>query len=150
MALPYDVARQLRDELELALVGPTRCLLGHDLAEMMFDRLRQSAAHNIAMQLCQDEDDRLAAETVIDVMNALWPSCAPEDCGEAEWWRTPVGRMCARSLGHHDSDSVTRSVAAAMLGTHPGTVARYVADGRLDRHPDGGITRASVLLRLSR
>lgn len=144
-----DVAVQIRGELDRAIVGPVGCLLGLDLADVLAERIRSRAA-TIAAVVCQDDDDRLAAEAVIDLMNALWPSCSPEECGEADWWRSPLGRMCARSLGREDSDSVTRSVAAAMLGTRPGTVARYVFDGRLERHPDGGVTRASVLLRLSR
>ena len=60
-----------------------------------------------------------------------------------------LGRLCARSVDYGDSDSVTRSVAAAMLGVHPGTVAQLAHRGTLDRHPDGGITRASVLLRIA-
>jgi len=143
------VERQLVDELDRVVCGPVRSLLGLDLDDLLQERIR-SRAPMLAAQVCQDEDDELAAETVIDIMGCLWPNCSPEEAGEASWWRTPLGRMCARSLGHQDSDSVTRSVAAAMLGVHPGTIARYVADGRLERHPDGGITRASVLLRLSR
>jgi len=144
-----DVTAQLVDELDRAICVPVRSLLGLDLDDLLGERIR-ARAPGIAAQLCQDEDDALAAETVIDIMGCLWPNCAPEDGGEAEWWRSPLGRMCARSLGHADSDAVTLSVAAAMLGVHPGTVARYVHDGRLEKHPDGGITRASVLLRLSR
>jgi len=149
MTVLDDVARQLADELDRAICGPVRSLLGIDLDELLQQRIR-SRAGGIAAQLCQDDDDALAAETVIDVMGCLWPNASPEECGQSEWWRTPLGRMCARSLGRDDADAVTQFVAAAMLGTHPGTVARYLHDGRLERHPDGGITRASVLLRLSR
>lgn len=99
----------------------------------------------LAAQVAQDTDDRLAAETVRDLIWALWRDADPP----AEWWRTPLGRLCARSVDYGDSDSVTRSVAAAMLGVHPGTVAQLAHRGTLDRHPDGGITRASVLLRIA-
>lgn len=143
------VARQLADELDRAIAAPAGSLLGLDLGELVHDRIA-SRSTLLAHQLCQDGDDRLAAETVIDVMAALWPSCEPEDAGEAGWWRTPLGRMCARSLGRDDSDSVTYSVAAAMLGVARGTVSTLVSRGTLDRHPDGGITRASVLLRAAR
>lgn len=143
------VARQLQDELDRAIVGPVGTLLGLDLAEMLVERI-QARSDLLAGQLCQDEDDRLAAQAVIDVMGVLWPRCSPEDVGEADWWRTPVGRMCARSLGRGDSDAVTYSVAAAMLGVARGTVSTLVSRGTLDRHPDGGVTRASVLLRLAR
>ena len=143
------VAWQLGDELDRATAAPAGTLLGLDLAELLAERI-QTRADLLAHQLCQDGDDRLAAQTVIDIMAALWPSCSPEDCGQAEWWRTPLGRMCARSLGHSDSDAVTYSVAAAMLGVARGTVSTLASRGTLDRHPDGGITRASVLLRLAR
>lgn len=143
------VARQLQDELDRAIAAPAGSLLGLDLGGLLAERIATRAAL-LADQLCQDEDDRLAAETVIDVMAALWPSCEPEQAGEADWWRTPLGRMCARSLGHTDSDAVTYSVAAAMLGVARGTVSTLASRGTLERHPDGGITRASVLLRAAR
>ena len=144
-----SVAQQICDELHRALVQPASALLGLDLADVLDDRIR-SRAPMLAAQLCQDDDDQLAAEVVVDVMGALWPHGAPEDVGEADWWRTPLGRMCARSLGHSDSDAVTYSVAAAMLGVARGTVSTLVHRGTLDRHPDGGVTRASVLARLVR
>lgn len=143
------VARQLADELDRAIASPAGSLLGLDLGELLADRIG-TRADLLAHQLCQDGDDRLAAESVIDVMAALWPRCEPEHAGEADWWRTPLGRMCARSLGHSDSAAVTYSAAAAMLGVARGTVSTLVSRGTLERHPDGGITRSSVLLRLAR
>jgi len=55
-----------------------------------------------------------------------------------------------RVLGTDDAEAVTYSVAAAMLGVTKGTASTLVQRGRLDRHPDGGITRASVFIRLVR
>lgn len=144
-----DVRRQIVDELDRTLAGPVSALLGQDLADMVRRRIRERAPM-LADQLSQDDDDNLSAETVIDIMATLWPNCAPEDCGQADWWRSPIGRLCARSLGRDDAEAVTRSVAAAMLGVSPGTVAQLTARGSLDRHPDGGITRASVMARLVR
>lgn len=144
-----DVERQIADELDRALAGPVSSLMGMDLGEMVRRRLGERA-RMLAGQLSQDTDDRLAAETVIDLMGCLWPHMSPEECGQADWWRTPLGRLCARSLGRDDAEAVTRHVAAAMLGVSPGTVAQLVARGSLDRHPDGGITRASVMARLVR
>jgi hypothetical protein len=140
-----ELERQIADELDRVLVHPVRLLLGHDLAELLDERAR-SQARVLAWQLAQDEDDRLAAQTVIDLMCALFPHCDPAP----EWWRTPAGRLCARSLGRDDTEAVTRSVAAAMLGVTPGTIAQLVHRGTLARHPDGGISRASVLARLAR
>lgn len=41
-------------------------------------------------------------------------------------------------------------VGPAMLGLRRGTVGVMASRGTLDKHPDGGITRASVLMRLGR
>lgn len=133
------------DELDRALVGPVRSLLGFDLADLLTERV-EARAPMLAAQLAQDDDDRLAAETVIDLLPAIWGQADPDP----DWWRTPLGRLCARSLGRADAEAVTHSVAAAMLGVHRGTVSQLVHRRTLDRHPDGGITRASVLMRLSR
>jgi hypothetical protein len=132
-----DVSRQLEDDLDRALTGPVGALLGLDLAEKIRERIT-ARAPMLAAQLTQDADDRLAGETVIDVLTAVWPSGDPDP----DWWRTPLGRVCARSLGNDDAEAVTHSVAAAMLGVTRGTVAQLVHRGTLDRHPDGGVTRA--------
>lgn len=142
------VVSQIRGELDRALAGPVGSLLGLDLSQQISQRIL-ARAPMLAHQL-QDADDRLAAETVIDLMTALWPHAAPEHVGRADWWQTPLGRLCARSLGRSDSESVTQHVAAAMLGVTRGTIAQMLARGTLDRHPDGGVLRASVLQRLGR
>lgn len=118
------------------------------------DRIAASQIRSVAEATCaalaQDADDKLAAEACLSVMTVLWPHGSPEDVGEPGWWRTPLGRLCARSLGRDDTEAVTHSVAAAMLGVTRGTVAQMVHRGTLDRHPDGGVLRASVLQRLAR
>lgn len=145
MSILDDVTAQLTDELDRALAGPVGALLGLDLKELVRRRVKERAPM-LAAQLCQEDDDRLAAETVLDVMLALWPQGDPEP----SWWRTPLGRMVARSVAHESTDAVTHAVAAAMLGVQRGTVGTMVHRGYLDRHPDGGVTRASVLARLAR
>lgn len=77
------------------------------------------------------------------------PSAQHSEKSQTKPLDTPT-RVCARSLGRDDAEAITHSVAAAMLGVHPGTVAQLVHRGTLDRHPDGGILRASVLQRLAR
>ena len=137
-----DLTRQLADELDVALAVPVAALLGLDLAEELRQRIADRRGSMAA--ILSGDDDAQAAELVIDIMGALWP----QGVTTPSWWRTPLGRACARSIGADGSESVTRAVAAAMLGVHPGTVAQLVHRGTLDRHPDGGITRASVLMRL--
>lgn len=138
------VTAQLRDELG-AVARAVGGVVGPELGLLIEDRTHETCVV-LAAELCSDED-RPAAEAVLTVMSVLWPDGTEPP---PEWWRTPAGRMVARSVGRDDSESVTRSVAAAMLGVSPGSVAQWVHRGNLDRHPDGGITRASVLLRLAR
>ena len=106
-------------------------------------RRAEGMAARTAPALASD-DDREAAQATIDVLCALWPGAVP-----AAWWATPVGRLCARSLGD-DPEAVTHSVAAAMLGVTRGTIATWVHRGDLARHPDGGVLRGSVMARLAR
>lgn len=143
-----DVAEQLAGELHWA-AAPIVALLPPDLGIHVTQALA-AQADTLAPQLCQDADDALAAQTAVDVMAALWPNGDPEHLGQGDWWRTPLGRMCARSAGHEESDAVTHSVAAAMLGLAPGSIGPMVQRGVLDRHPDGGVTRASVFARIAR
>lgn len=136
------VIRQIRSELS-GRIWPIATVLGQDIGEVAEQRITDRAGSIAA--LLRDPDDRLAAQTTVDLLNALFDSGDPPPA----WWRSPLGQVCAASLGTADAESVTRSVAAAMLGVHPGTVAQLVHRGTLDRHPDGGILRASVLQRIA-
>lgn len=138
------VLAQLVTELDGAIVAPTRDLLGLDLAEEAADRL-DARAGLLAAQLRAD-DPRLVGQTVIDVLGCLWP----HGVTDLQWWRTPVGRLCARSLAGEDVDTITQQEAAWMLGVTRGTVAQMVHRGTLARHPGGGVLRAAVLARLGR
>lgn len=129
----------------LAQLAP---FIGVDAHASLSTMLTGKAA-TIVRELNQTNDARLAAEACQTVMSICWPTGNP-DRDDPDWWRTPLGILCARSLGHTDAESVTHAVAAAMLGVHPGTVAQLVHRGTLDRHPDGRVLRASVLHRLAR
>lgn len=147
MTLHDQVTAQLATELG-GIASALGALVGaHEFVE--FERTLTGRVRSIAASLLS-LDDREAAQAVIDVMVVLWPNAAPEDCGRADWWSTPLGRVCARSLGRDDIEAVTQSVAAAMLGVTRGTIAQMVHRGTLDRHPDGGVLRSSVMQRLSR
>lgn len=138
-----DLAHQIAEELDRGLVMPVYALLGHDLGEMLRQRVRESAPR-LAAQLCGDTDHEIAG-TAQDLVIALWPHEDPDP----EWWRTPLGRRVAASYGIHDSEAVTISVASAMLGVHRSRVYQLIESGKLDHHPDGGVTRSSVMARLA-
>lgn len=137
---PKALAAQLRAELAARAValGP---FIGPDLALEVARRVERSAVRTAELLAA---DDDTAAEAVTDVMVALWPDCDPEDL-DPDWWRTPLGRACARSLGHDAAESVSHSVAAAMLGVPRSFIGTWKARGKLGRADDGGVSRASVL-----
>lgn len=99
-------------------------------------------ARRRAVAQLSSDDEHLAAQTVIDCAGHLWPLNP-----EPEWWRTPLGRLVARSVGG-ESVPVTQAEAAAMLGVTRGTIAQLVSRGSLARHPDGGVDRAAVFARM--
>jgi hypothetical protein len=137
-----ELAAQIRDGLG-AVVDPLGPLLGLDLADVLRDRVSSRAA-GLAEQLVS-RDHHVISETVIKLMNALWPIGDPP----ANWWRTPLGRAVAGSIRPEDIEAVAPSVAAAMLGVSRGRVYQLLEQGKLDRHPHGGVVRASVLQRLA-
>lgn len=141
---------QLCDELETRAFA----LRGLGLAFCdPFDELALSqikvASERLISQLTQDDDDHLSAQTAIDIMATLWPDALPEQCGKADWWQSELGRFIARAAGHDQGEAVTYAVAAAMLGLARGSIGVMIQRGQLDRHPDGGVLRSSVLQRLS-
>ena len=69
--------------------------------------------------------------------------------GEDWWWHSPLGSLCARSLGRDDDEAISYSCAATMLGVSRGQVEQLVVHGLLGHHPDGGVLRASVVQRLA-
>ena len=136
------LAEQLRDEL-VSVAGGLGALLGPE-EHLGLVTAAEGAAEHIADQLRSGDDD-LVARVVVDLVSARVVPTEPE----AAWWATPLARVVAGSIGHPSAEAVTYSVAAAMLGVHRGTVAQLVHRGRLDRHPDGGITVVSIRQRLA-
>ncbi len=137
-----EVADQLADELHTRLVGPLLSLAGTDLRTILAPRV-DDAADRIALQLGDEAEQQ---RTAADVMFALWGTTNPDD----DWWRTPLGRACARALAAGTGDVITQQRAADMLGITRGSIAQMVTRGTLARHADGGVLLSSVLERLGR
>jgi len=136
------VAAQIREELE-RLLWSLVPLLGQDLDEL-FGRRPGAKADMLAEQLTSG-DDHIAAETVIDLAAA---GVIPDDPGLA-WWASALGRAVAASVGHPSATHVSYSVAGAMLGITRGRVGQLVADGKLERHSDGGVDVGSIRRRIA-
>lgn len=137
-------AGQIAEEIEARLIWPLEGLLGPGDEFGLLRARAQGAARMMAAQLASG-DDKLAAQTAIDLAGAILPDDIPD-----VWWSTPLGRLMAQSVGHPTAEAVSFSVAAAMLGVSKGRVQQLAGAGKLERHPDGGITAASVRLRVSR
>ncbi|HTJ66188.1 MAG TPA: hypothetical protein VL551_01540 [Actinospica sp.] len=136
-----DAAAQIAEEIDAQHIWPLESNLGPGEE---FGILRQRAAATARMMAAQlaSGDDKLAAQTAIDLASLILPDDIPDD-----FWATPLGRLIAKSAGHPSSDEVPYSVAAAMLGVSKTRVQQLVEAGKLERHPGGGITSVSVRLR---
>lgn len=120
-------------------------LVGLDLGDIVVERI-EARSLRWADQLNGADG---AVGTAVDIMAVLWPHGSPDEL-DPGWWRTPLGIAVARCLGPDSDCSITHSTAAAILGVSRGTIGVLVHRGTLDRHPDGGVDRASVLRRLTR
>lgn len=130
------------------LLDPLSILLESDAAIEPVRQQAHAAAAAWAARLLGG-DERLAVHTAARLVAALYPGDAPFDPPEA-WWRTPLGRVVARRVGHPGAERVSFSVAGAMLGITRQGVHDLVTRNKLQRHPDGGVTTASVRDRLRR
>lgn len=95
------------------------------------------------------DDEQAAAHTAIRIVAALYPGDAPFD-PPPPWWRTPLGQVVIRRVGHPSVQAVSYSVAGAMLGVTRQGVHDLATRGKLARHRDGGVTVDSVRARLNR
>ncbi|MFS8100625.1 hypothetical protein LFM09_26195 [Lentzea alba] len=131
------VTSRLLDPLEILL--PQADLVG----------LRQSVEADAEMWAAQllGADDALAMQVAVRLMAVLHPGDAPFDPPDT-WWATPLGRVTARRAGHPSKERVSFGVAGAMLGITRQGVHDLVSRDKLRRHPDGGVTVASIQARL--
>ncbi|WP_447005860.1 hypothetical protein ACRAKI_04950 [Saccharothrix isguenensis] len=125
-----------------------------DPLEILFDDVGDlpSRAGAVASGLAaamEGDDDAAAAHAIARVVGALYPGDAPFD-PPAGWWRTPLGQVVARRVGHPAARAVSYSVAGAMLGVTKQGVHDLVRRGKLSRNADGGgVTVDSVRARLT-
>ena len=137
-----DAANQIADEIEARHIWPLESNLGPGEEWNLIRQRAHAAAGMMAARLASG-DDKLAGQTAIDLAALILPDDIPDD-----FWPTPLGRLIAKSVGHPGAEEVSYSVAAAMLGVSKTRVQQLAEGGKLERHPDGGITSVSVMLRL--
>ncbi|MBG0569105.1 hypothetical protein [Actinoplanes aureus] len=131
------LTRQLRRDVGAAAEA-LGALLGPDLTLTLTSMVHERAPLWAGQLL--SGDDREAAQVVTDLAVAGIVPENPDD----RWWATPLGRAVARSVGHPAAETVSHSVAAAMLGVHKSRIGQLIAKGQLDRAPDGSITTISI------
>jgi hypothetical protein len=139
---------ELRDDLvrlvTSRLLDPLEILLDTEVAALR-ERVRQDAEMWAAQLLGADDD--LARHLAVRLVAALYPGDTAFDPPES-WWATPLGRVTARRVGHPAREHVSYAVAGAMLGITRQGVHDLVNRDKLRRHPDGGVSVASVRARL--
>ncbi len=132
--------------LDIRLLDPLEVLLEGDDAVEALRRLVRLRAVRWADQM-HDGDDTAAARAAIRLIATLYPDDRAFD-PPVDWWRTPLGGVVARRVGHPAAESVSYATAGAMLGITRQGVHDLVRRGRLPRHPDGGVPSAAVRDRL--
>ena len=132
--------------LDIRLLDPLEVLLEGDDAVAALRRLVRLRAADWAGQML-DGDDTTAVRAAIRLIATLYPDDRAFD-PPADWWRTPLGAVVARRVGHPATESVSYATAGAMLGISRQGVHDLVRRGRLPRHPDGGVPSAAVRDRL--
>ncbi|MEU8231713.1 hypothetical protein AB0C12_19180 [Actinoplanes sp. NPDC048967] len=132
--------------LDIRLLDPLEVLLEGDDAVEALRRLVRHRAGQWATQML-DGDDTTAVRAAVRLIATLYPGDGPFD-PPVDWWRTPLGGVVARRVGHPAAESVSYATAGAMLGITRQGVHDLVRRGRLPRHPDGGVPSAAVRDRL--
>lgn len=142
--------RQLAAEVEARFLAPLDALLDgtalpNSTEPLAALRRRLDADAQMWAAQILGPDQALARSTAARVLAAVQPSDP-----DPSWWRTPFGRAVVRLIGHPGRASVSRSVAGAMLGITRQGVQDLVNRGKLARHPDGGVSVASIRDRAAR
>ncbi|WP_245765482.1 hypothetical protein [Nonomuraea jiangxiensis] len=143
-----ELVAELVRLLETRILDPLEILLASDEhVDPIRARLRVEAEVWAAQLLGPDRER--ATHTAARLVGALFPGDGPFDPPEP-WWRTALGRAVARTSGHPSAAAVSYSTAGAMLGITRQGVHDLVKRGKLDKHPEGGVTTSSIRDRLNR
>jgi hypothetical protein len=129
------------------LLDPLSMLVDSDPA---VDPLRQRVRRHAEMWAGRllGRDEREAAHTGARLVAALYPAAEAFE-PPVDWWRTPLGRVVARRVGHPGKQRLSYSDAAAMLGITRQGVHDLVRRHKLRRDPNGGVESDSVRDRLN-
>lgn len=138
------LATHLADLIAARLLDPLEILLETDLDEIR-ERIMKRAAD--LATLLVGENEQQAAYTAIRLVATLYPGDEPFRPTVA-WWGTPLGQTVARLVGHPSAESLSYAEAGAMLGITRQGVHDLIVRNKMQRHPSGGVTNASVQARL--
>ncbi|GAB3482960.1 hypothetical protein [Nocardiopsis coralliicola] len=141
-AVHAALVEDLRRVVAARLVDPLAVLVEDEELVAPVRRRVEADAQMWAAQLLGRDQER-AAHTAARLVGLLYPGDEAFDPPE-QWWRTPLGGAVARTLGHTAKQRVTFAEAGAMLGITRQGVHDLARRGKLVRHPDGGVTSASV------
>ncbi|MBW8803398.1 MAG: hypothetical protein JF587_06005 [Catenulisporales bacterium] len=138
-----ELARDLERVVEARVLGPFDLLFGLE------DAVRRRARESIMdwTEALLGSDDDAARTTAMRLVSTLFPADVPFD-PPPTWWGSPFGRAVLLRAGHPSSDAVPFTVAAAMLGISRQGVHDLARRGKVQAHPDGGVTVESVRGRL--
>ncbi|MDI6097510.1 hypothetical protein QLQ12_02710 [Actinoplanes sp. NEAU-A12] len=146
MGATSGLTEQLLRLLDNRLLDPLEILLDDDQPSGAVRVLLRRRVAEWAETL-QGGDDAAAVHVIARLIGTLYPddhAFAPP----ADWWRTPLGQIVVRRVGHPYAASVSYATAGAMLGISRQGVHDLVRRGRLPRHPDGGVPVSAVRDRL--
>ncbi|MEU8331123.1 hypothetical protein [Micromonospora sp. NPDC048839] len=143
-----ELVAQLLRLIEVRLLDPLEILVDGDpaidsLRSVVEDRARSWAATMVG------GDEQAAYGVIVRAISTLYPGDGPFN-PPLDWWRTPLGQIVARRVGHPTAESVSYAVAGAMLGITRQGVHDLAARGKLARHPEGGVLSCAVRDRLLR
>ncbi|MFF0154811.1 hypothetical protein [Micromonospora sp. NPDC005203] len=143
-----DLVVQLIRLIDVRLLDPLEILVDGDPAIDSLRAVVKDRAHSWAATMVGG-DEQAAYGVIVRAISTLYPGDAPFH-PPLDWWRTPLGQVVARRVGHPTAESVSYAVAGAMLGITRQGVHDLAARGKLARHPEGGVRSAAVRDRLLR